>query len=53
MARGTPITALRLDPEIKKTLAKICEDNGISLSDGVRLAILDFIAKHSGESGEK
>lgn len=45
----TPLTNLRLDPEIRKALAQICEDNGISLSDGIRLAILDFIAKHAEE----
>lgn len=49
MARGTPLTNLRLDTEIKKALAKICEANGITLSDGIRLAILDFIEKHSKE----
>lgn len=43
MGRGTPILALRLDPEIRRQLEDICEINGISLSDAVRLAILDFI----------
>ena len=45
MARGTPLIALRLDPEIRKSLEEICEINGLSLSDAVRLAILDFIEK--------
>lgn len=46
MAKGTPLINLRLDPEIRKALAQICEDKGITLSDGIRLAILDFLAKH-------
>lgn len=45
MARGTPLTALRLDPELRKELEQICEINGITISDAIRLAILDFIDK--------
>lgn len=45
MAKGTPLTSIRLDPTIRKELEQICEINGISLSDAIRLAILDFIDK--------
>ena len=40
----TPLMALRLDPEIRRALDEICEINGITLSDAVRLALLDWIA---------
>ena len=41
--------SLRLDPEIRRQLDEICEINGITLSDAIRLALLDFIEKANAE----
>ena len=43
MARGTPLFNFRLDPEIRRQLEKIAQETKMTISDLVRLAILDFI----------
>ena len=45
--RGTPLIGIRLDPKIRSALEEICNEQKISISDAVRLAILDFIRKNA------
>ena len=48
--RGTPLVSLRLDPEIRRALDQICAENKISISDAIRLAILDFLDKNKTDA---
>lgn len=45
MARGTPLIALRLDPEIRKSLEDLAKKKGVTLSDLVRAALTAFIER--------
>ena len=48
--RGTPMIGIRLDPKIRSSLEEICKEQNISISDAVRLAILDFLEKNKTDA---
>lgn len=50
MSKGTPVIGIRLDPEIRRALDELCKANGITLSDAVRLALLDFLEKNKKDA---
>ena len=50
MSKGTPIIGIRLDPDIRRSLEDLCRANGITISDAVRLALLDFLDKNKKDA---
>jgi len=41
---------IRLDPKIRSALEDLCREKKISISDAVRLAILDFLQKNKTDA---
>lgn len=48
--RGTPMIGIRLDPKIRSALEETCKEKEISISDAVRMAILDFLDKNKTDA---
>ena len=42
-SRGIPRTSVRLADSVREALKEICERDGISVSDAIRIAISEFI----------
>ncbi len=43
--RGTPITSVRLKPEIRQQLDDLAKETGLTVADLIRIAIMDFLDK--------
>lgn len=48
-SRGIPRTSIRLADSVKAALNEICERDGISVSDAIRIAISEFIESRKAQ----
>ena len=49
MSKGTPIITIRMNPEWRTQIERIAQEQGISMSDVIRNAIIQYIVEHAPE----